>query len=234
MKISNRFFLISMFVLMFMSGVIAQSDVSYVLTLNYNGNTFAVDSITLVEGKSIKDVFEPSEGFTIKVLDKNNEILYSEVFIADLTPIREAPDYFFDDSGEQVTFEDTESPQEIKETSIVLTIPYFEEAEKIQIYDSNDQLVLEFSIDEEFNKTGFDFNNLKTIGILIIIVLLIGLITFFIIKKVKKAGGRKDKKDSKKKEHHKKDSTHHKTRIEELEKTIKELKKDISSSTNKK
>src|SRR3989344_3446241 len=187
----NKFFLIPIFALIFISGVIAQSEVSYVLTLNYDGKTLAVDSLTLVEGRAVKDIFESSEGFTIKVLDKNDKILYFEVFIADLTPIREAPDYFFDDSGEQVAFEDIESPKEIKETSIVLTIPYFEEAEKIQIYDSNDQLVLEFSIDEEFNKTGFDFNNLKTIGILIIIVLLIGLITFFIIKKVKKAGGRK-------------------------------------------
>jgi len=230
----NKFFLILIFALIFISGVIAQSDVSYVLTLNYDGKTLVVDSLTLVEGKAVKNIFEHSEGFTIKVLDKNDKILYSEVFIADLTPIREAPDYFFDDSGEQVAFEDTESPKETKETSIVLTLPYFEEAEKIQIYSPDNKLVLEFLIDEEFNKTGFDFNNLKTIAILIIVILVVGLITFFIIKKFRKKGKRKSKEDIKKKEHHKKDSVHHKTRIEELEKTIKELKKDVSSFSNKK
>ena len=192
----NKFFLIPIFALIFISGVIAQSEVSYVLTLNYDGRTLAVDSLTLVEGKAVKDIFEPSEGFTIKVLDKNDKILYSEVFIADLIPIREASDYFFDDSGEQVAFEDTESPKEIKETSIVLTIPYFEEAEKIQIYDPNNKLVLEFLIDEEFNKTGFDFNNLKTIIGVLIILIFIGIIIYkrkVIVEKIKKISRKEEK-----------------------------------------
>ena len=146
--------------------------------------------------RAVKDIFEPSEGFTIKVLDKNDKILYSEVFIADLIPIREAPDYFFDDSGEQVAFEDTESPKEIKETSIVLTIPYFEEAEKIQIYDPNNKLVLKFLIDEEFNKTGFDLNSLKTIIGVLIILILIGIIIYkrkVIVEKIKKISRKEEK-----------------------------------------
>ena len=214
----NKFFLIPIFALIFISGVIAQSEVSYVLTLNYDGRTLAVDSLTLVEGKAVKDIFEPSEGFTIKVLDKNDKILYSEVFIADLTPIREAPDYFFDDSGEQVAFEDTESPKEIKETSIVLTIPYFEEAEKIQIYDPNNKLVLEFLIDEEFNKTGFDFNNLKTIIGVLIILIFIGIIIYkrkVIVEKIKKFSKKEEK------------------RIVELEKNIGEHKKHIEELKKK-
>jgi len=214
----NKFFLIPIFALIFISGVIAQSEVSYVLTLNYDGRTLAVDSLTLVEGKAVKDIFEPSEGFTIKVLDKNDKILYSEVFIADLTPIREAPDYFFDDSGEQVAFEDIESPKEIKETSIVLTIPYFEEAEKIQIYDPNNKLVLEFLIGEEFNKTGFDLNSLKTIIGVLIILILIGIIIYkrkVIVEKIKKISKKEEK------------------RIVELEKSIEEHKKHIEELKKK-
>ena len=214
----NKFFLIPIFALIFISGVIAQSEVSYVLTLNYDGKTLAVDSFTLVEGKGVKDIFEPSEGFTIKVLDKNDEVLYSEVFIADLTSIREAPDYFFDDSGEQVAFEDTESPKETKETSIVLTIPYFEEAEKIQIYNLNNQLTLEFLIDEEFNETGFDFNNLKTIIGVLIILILIGIIIYkrkVIVEKIKKILKKEEK------------------RIVELEKSIEEHKKHIEELKKK-
>jgi hypothetical protein len=148
---------------------IAQSNVVYSLTIKYDSNALTLENLKLVEGVAPDRVNQPEKGFTLKLISFDGQVLHSFKFLIDTAIVREPPQNIFDESGNQVDV--PHETVELRDTMVVLVVPYFENAKAIEIYDESNNLVLTSDVSKYSTKTtSFSLNYLW--GAIAIFVLL--------------------------------------------------------------
>lgn len=171
--------------------VIAAQQEVYVLNLKYDKGNISILNLMKTKGFYNKPVDEPKQGYRLDVVSFENKLLYSQKFNFELE-IKSAPlPEWFDEHGNQIYFPKEEETRIIKDSDVrELIFPYFENAQRIDIYNPNDILVLSFEVNtakipkvtEKVPKERFKVKMLHILLIGLIIILSIG----FIYKKKKR------------------------------------------------
>jgi len=132
-------------VLLVLTTTVYADDVSYSLTINYKEGKISLVDLKLREGTAPSRLVQPEEGYTLKVISFNNEVLHSFKFVIELIPQHALKPEWFDENGTQIYFPNVTFPV-TNETSIVLTFPYFRNAKTVEIYSPNKILVLSVDV----------------------------------------------------------------------------------------
>jgi hypothetical protein len=101
--------------------------------------------IDLIDGPSPDRLSQPEIGYTLKMFSFENEVLYSFKFSINPEKLYAPPKEWFDEEGNQI-YIPNETISVENETNIVLVFPYFKNAEKVNIYDSDDSLILSVDV----------------------------------------------------------------------------------------
>jgi hypothetical protein len=131
--------------------VLAQAKISYIIKLKYDGYTLTNEGLSLIEGATPERLNQPEKGFTLKVISFEGKVLHSFKFIIPITPVVAPPKEIFDEEGTQIAYLEDKF-QMRRETTLTLTIPYFENAKSINIYNENDQLLLSIDVSKYSKK----------------------------------------------------------------------------------
>ncbi|MDO8537716.1 MAG: zinc ribbon domain-containing protein [archaeon] len=179
--------------------IVGASSAVYSITLDYDGEKLTNEGIKIIEGDAPTIINQPNEGFTLKVLSNESEVLYSIKFTIEITPLVEPPPEIFDEQGNQISIPQDE-PITPTKTSVVLIVPYFAEASTIEIYDKFNNKLLSIDL-SQYNTTGNQNENLgfPDSTLIIVIVLIIILVAGFFVLKNKKLlqGIKKQEKETK-------------------------------------
>jgi hypothetical protein len=117
----------------------------YILTLKYSDGAVSKEGLYVTKG-----FYNPSkeEGdWLLEVISFGGEVLYSQKFGFHLERYYAPSTDWFDEDGKQIYIpSEEESVERLSESVTDLAIPYFENAEKMNIYDKNKAKVLEIDI----------------------------------------------------------------------------------------
>lgn len=200
--------------------VSAQDNVFYSIKLNYDGESLTNTGLKLISdshyNSSNNQDLPLSEGFLLKVVSFDNEILYTKSFSIDIIPIMDHPEEIFNSEGHQMSLPEEEfNPSE---TEIVITTPYFENAKSIQIFDKKNRnnLILTIDISGYSKKPSISMNG-NYLWTSIIIIIVAGVIAGVLLYKYKL----KPKKKSSKKKKKKKNKSSSKKKIKSKKSTKK-------------
>ena len=174
---------------------LAQTDISYTLKLKYDGVTLINEGLSLIEGKTPERLNQPETGFTLIVVSPEGEVLHSFKFIIPTTPVAAPPQDIFTEDGTQIAYPEDDL-REPTDTTVALTIPYFENAKSIDIYNENNQLLLSVDVSKYSKETGTGFDPMLIIGLIITLMVIVLIVLFYTKKSTKKK--------KKEKKHHKK------------------------------
>ncbi len=150
----KKIFIALFLLVMASTGVVAQSS-AYSLVVNYNMGELTLEDLILVEGQSSI----PYVGvvvYTAKIVSFDGEILHETEFSFSISPEGTPLLEWFDDEGNQIIIP-TEPVEIADETSFRLVLPYFVNAERIEIYSPENMLLLTIPVaryalcNEDFN-----------------------------------------------------------------------------------
>lgn len=157
--------------LLFASFTYAQSNV-VVINVHYDRGILEIGEHQIQIGNYPDRKVQPDNGFRLDVLSDTEQVLYSFEFLL--------PIYRFEDS---VNFDLSliGSVQKLSETDFALIVPYFEDSQKIVIYNPDGFEVSSLSLEEFFSPT------VKTVLFfsIPIILVLVGLFILLWLKKKK-------------------------------------------------
>jgi hypothetical protein len=105
----------------------------YLLELNYNQGNLSLLNISLKDGHFSEPLWQPENGWKAEIISLKNEILYSLKFIPNQIQVFWAP------SNEKESPPGPISPDNF---TFALSLPYFREANIINIYDPQGNLKL--------------------------------------------------------------------------------------------
>lgn len=110
---------------------------SYLLSVDYNKDVYSTQGVTLLDSKAPDYLGQPESGFRCDVISVNDEVLFS--FRFGVPNIQCSDSFGLNSEGGCVT---KESGQ------FSLAIPYYETGKLINIYDTNDKMVLSSDISD--------------------------------------------------------------------------------------
>lgn len=151
--------------------VSAQSNVSYMVTLGYDGTTLTNQGVHLIEGTAPTRLNQPDQGFILRVLSFDGQILNSFKFSIETMPLAVPPKEIFSENGTQIATPEPTITKTVA-TSVVLVVPYFSNAKSINIYDSRDALLLSIDVSQYSEEPQNSFF-IWAIAIVLIVALLI-------------------------------------------------------------
>ncbi|QQR92921.1 MAG: hypothetical protein IPJ89_01595 [Candidatus Iainarchaeum archaeon] len=112
------------------------SNLSYLLNFNQHNSTFNTNYIDIISQRSYEPVVETSGQYRLVVNNNNGNVLYDVNFvlpgIANASPSKD----WFDANGQQIYFPDIPADLNI-DVNVTMLIPYFMDANTIQIFDNN-------------------------------------------------------------------------------------------------
>ena len=121
----------------------AQQEV-FVLNLKYDSGNVSVQSFLKTTGVFYPPVSQPTIGYNLSVLTSDNKVLYSQLFDFSLEIYTSPPDpSWFDEQGNQIGFaNDAQNVIIREEASVELLLPYYEDAQRIEITDKEKVKIL--------------------------------------------------------------------------------------------
>ncbi|HLD83297.1 MAG TPA: hypothetical protein VI979_00395 [archaeon] len=131
---------------MLYSATFAADDNVYKLTLFYDDGTIAKQSLRVLPYIFVKPEVSPADNYRLEVMSFGDQILYARNFSFGLeVHYMPPPPGTFDDNGVQISVPQAEVTQ-VTQSEIELTIPYFADAKKINIYEPSGAKALEVSV----------------------------------------------------------------------------------------
>lgn len=120
-------------------------DVVLSLRLKYDNSGITLQEMKLIEGSPPDRLNQPSEGYTARIISFGDVELYSFKFSIELEPLNALDPSWFDKDGNQIIFpEDKIEP--LTELDFVLNLPHFSNAEKVEILDMSEELILSIDV----------------------------------------------------------------------------------------
>jgi len=129
---------------LFVSYASAEQHRIYSVTLNYDDGELSKQSLFVTTGNfnELQDANDRS--YTLNIISFSDKVLYTAYFEIDLFFYGLAPEGTFDEDGVQISI-----PQQevftLRQTDIQLILPYFPNAKRFDIYNPDDEKVLEIS-----------------------------------------------------------------------------------------
>ncbi len=122
----------------------------YVLDIKYDNGMITKENIKVIPGEPPDRRNQPEEGYSLELVSFNGEILHSFKFNFPLQTFGIPSPDWFDEQGNQIYFP---TPEEagiinLNETTLNLVFPYFPDGKSINIYSSEEQLLLEISVSQ--------------------------------------------------------------------------------------
>ena len=126
----------------------AQSNLVYSLIINYDNGNLTLGSLNFIEGGQTPNVFISDVKYKAKIISFTEEILYQTNFSFEIAPIFAALPEWFDEEGNQIIIPNETGIITLNETSFDLVLPYFPNAEKIEVYSPENELALTIDVSE--------------------------------------------------------------------------------------
>lgn len=120
------------------------NDIVYFITISNQNNILNLSNIKLRYGQAPDYRNQPETGNILRVINQQNQILYSIKFNIEQGIFCDAPKEWFDENGNQIYIGTCN--KKIENNDLLLIIPYFDEANKIQIVNQNNVFQSEFDI----------------------------------------------------------------------------------------
>ncbi|MEK7192320.1 MAG: hypothetical protein AAB646_02290 [Patescibacteria group bacterium] len=151
------YFIIIIFVTGALASVSLGAAYSLVVELKYqvSSGTILSNSLLLAEDEHATNLFQPEDGFSLKLFSKKGEELYSTRFHVPMQ-IGNAPppksEWFDPKTGEQIHIPTKKELLEIgdfpvqEELIFSISIPYYLESSLIKIYDPQDKVILTIDV----------------------------------------------------------------------------------------
>ncbi|MBS3156906.1 hypothetical protein J4442_01890 [Candidatus Woesearchaeota archaeon] len=134
----------------------------------------------LLKTNYIEPKDQPSFGYLLRLISFEDDVLYSRYFDINVDIVFAADPSWFDENGNQIFIPEYDVP-EIKDTILEISIPYYSNAKRIEIFDPYGKKLLEIDV-SSFAKMDSDGQNLDLINYGIILIL---IVVFFLIYKNK-------------------------------------------------
>lgn len=142
----NKIYLTLLSILFLLTFVSAQTDnIIMSLKLKYDKGDITLQEMRLIEGNSPDRLNQPGKGYTAKVFSFGKKELYSFKFSIELQPLNSLDPSWFDDQGNQIIFPKDEI-KPLTELEFVLNLPYYNNAEKVEIFDMDENLILTIDV----------------------------------------------------------------------------------------
>jgi hypothetical protein len=142
----NKIFIV-FFVMVCLALTSAIDQKVIILTLRYDLGNVTVQNLFVSNGTFYPSINAPSEGYNLSIIDKNEKVIYSQLFEFSLE-IHGAPDpSWFDKNGTQIVFpREEDSVIKLNSTILELALPYYENASRIEIRDKSRKLIENISL----------------------------------------------------------------------------------------
>jgi len=135
------------------SDVIAADQQVYVLLLNYDDGHVSKKNLYVTQGEPSSQ-FNAEGRYRLDLMSFNNEQLYSQNFEFTLIITNAALPEWFDENGKQIYIPKAgESTRLLTKTSLALNIPFFTNAQRIDVFDQGVK-ILEVSVAHLADKCG--------------------------------------------------------------------------------
>ncbi|MBU5575458.1 MAG: hypothetical protein KQA40_03280 [Candidatus Aenigmarchaeota archaeon] len=119
-------------------------NISYEITFTYNlKNELGIKNVRLINMIHHPTLVQPTDAFILKLIDFKNRELYKENFSITVIPLYALDPRWFDENGNRIYYPNQTLPTS---TTVIMWIPYFTNAMKIDIYDKNQKLVLSYDV----------------------------------------------------------------------------------------
>jgi hypothetical protein len=184
--------IVCVFLLLQTGIALAATDVVYSIQIKYSSGQLSLDKVGLVEGTAPDRTVQPEDGYLVKVVTSTNQVLYSFKFNIPITVSGGAPpkEWFNETTGEQIIFPTNETVPQITKTTFNLIVPYFSNANSVDIYDPTGKLALSVDVSKFVSPSGLP----SEIIIIAVIVIAAGAGIFFFRKKLFKKQKKRNKK----------------------------------------
>lgn len=123
----------------------AFSNISYVVKLDFENRTISNSSVILMDGTAPERLVQPDAGYTLRVISSTDGVLYAFKFTLQTEIVPDAPREIFDENGTQIAFPN-ETIWQPGKTTLVLVVPYYENAKSIEILDETNRRILTISV----------------------------------------------------------------------------------------
>jgi hypothetical protein len=123
----------------------AFSNISYVVKLDFENSKISNSSVILMDGTAPERLMQPDTGYTLRVMSSTDEVLYSFKFTPQTAIMPDAPREIFDENGTQIAYPN-ETIKQPSKTTLVLVVPYYENAKSIVILDETNIVVLTIDV----------------------------------------------------------------------------------------
>ncbi len=155
------------------SFVYAEKQDVFQLTLDYDKEEISKNSLLVIKGYFSKPVQTIDDDYTLKMISYKNKVLYEQKFSFPLEIFGAPPAEWFDEQGRQIHIPTAEESGHIilDKASVELILPYFENAEKINIY-KDDNLKLSIGV-SHFTKQEKVISEFLYLFLLILIIVVI-------------------------------------------------------------
>ncbi len=127
----------------------AQQDV-YILILQYNKGEISPVFMNKAKGYFHEQVSQPENAYHLEVISLDGKILYTQKFDFQLEVIFSPLPEWFDEKGNQIYIPNESETRAITDKAAVeFILPYFDDAQRIDVYDKNDELKLSIPLKEK-------------------------------------------------------------------------------------
>lgn len=167
--------------------VSAAKEPVFVINLNYNYGKVSLRNLIVAQGYFNPPINQPDDAYHLEIISCSGEELYSEGFEFNLELVGEPLAEWFDDFGNQIYFPKTEeSGITLSKSTKELLVPYFNDTLEINIYDANENLIL--NINQNFDTICYDIVrfNMRFYFLVVLVVLLLIFGVIVLINKTKK------------------------------------------------
>jgi hypothetical protein len=143
----NKKYISILIFLVVISVVYAAEQQVYVLKLNYDKGLVTLDSITLTTGIFNPILNQPDAEYRLEFITFDGGFAYVQNFNFELEIASSPPLESFDEEGNPISFPSVDRPKALDKTTIELIIPYNPNGKVINIYDPNNEKILEVDVE---------------------------------------------------------------------------------------
>tara|TARA_Y100000310_G_scaffold334130_1_gene413141 strand:- start:197 stop:805 length:609 start_codon:yes stop_codon:yes gene_type:complete len=133
----------------------AQDDV-ILLTLHYNKGEISADYVLKTSGYFHEEKLQSGDDYALKIVDSSGDLLHSQRFDFQLELFLSPLPEWFDEEGNQIYIPiQSETKRLLDEATVEFMLPYFKNAERILIYGTKKEVVLEIELPEFKNEQAY-------------------------------------------------------------------------------
>ncbi|MFH0970161.1 MAG: hypothetical protein V1776_01740 [Candidatus Diapherotrites archaeon] len=128
---------------------------SYSLNVHYSGGSVYLNEVDLVYQTAQPSLFQPSSGNQLKIIARDEEVLYDLNFLFPIQSLLTPSSGWFDANGDQIDGGGVEAILMDNDLNYSFTLPHFSNASRIDIFDSNANLKLSVDVSNFSDKISY-------------------------------------------------------------------------------